>query len=740
MSQSTNAELLYTCAVMFTGAVVFGWIVGNVASIITHEDATAALIRAKSNSIREYMKARKLPKHLRHRIISHYKCVDGMRNFSDGVGADMAILCRMFWLLQCCVSPFTSFAWRRATVYEEDKIMEELPRCLRMDLAMFIHHDLIEQVPFLRGCDVEAKTQLVQRLRPLQVSAGDYVCHKGDTGLELYFISQGMLDVVDEELPLGEDVIVGLGPGQYFGEFALLATEDQPSRRSASVRARVNAELYSLLRDDFADLVRVFPEVRVPVLLAVRGPQPDSAVLHPVRAQLHEQLLKAAETKMRKTRRFKAAPSFRAAAKLLHRASSVTASLGKPARMGRSVSAKHRRRKSLRRTSAPASSPSSHDGSPPPPERRRASSHAVLVGSKSSPSRANRAGVAVKGARLEGMAGGGVVQLAPYSTPSSEPSIQEMDGEAGGAGVAHGVGGHATPVPSEGGYSGDGSNGDSGSDSSDDGDGGSSDKQAGSGVGTPALQGEQGSPTLSRVVTPPPPPPPPPPPTPPQPPVASTNPLSPGVSFRITNVKGLSGTSTSSFRRLKAAVRASSLASRNSGRRGDTIDTDDGVGSSGAGACAGTDHTGSDSPPNGDETAPLHRLSGSLFRPRQTSDGHASAASGAGADAGAGGVRSELQPGPVVSQPTQGAQPATSADALASLSTAVTTLQLQQAKLQADIGTLLEAMSAAVASRAGNAPILGSPRNANASRATRSPSEGSDTRPLPGEDGSRRAK
>ena len=38
---------------------------------------------------------------------------------------------------------------------------------------------------FLQGCDREVITQVVLRLKPLQMPGGDYVCHKGDLGLEM---------------------------------------------------------------------------------------------------------------------------------------------------------------------------------------------------------------------------------------------------------------------------------------------------------------------------------------------------------------------------------------------------------------------------------------------------------------------------------------------------------------------------------------------------------------------------
>ena len=46
-----------------------------------------------------------------------------------------------------------SYSWRRGTLYEESSILSELPSCMRVDVAMFLHRDLIQSV---RGCGLVA--------------------------------------------------------------------------------------------------------------------------------------------------------------------------------------------------------------------------------------------------------------------------------------------------------------------------------------------------------------------------------------------------------------------------------------------------------------------------------------------------------------------------------------------------------------------------------------------------------
>ena len=59
-----------------------------------------------------------------------------------------------------CAVATRSYSWRRGTLYEESSILSELPSCMRVDVAMFLHRDLIQSV---RGCGL-ATTMLPRRL------------------------------------------------------------------------------------------------------------------------------------------------------------------------------------------------------------------------------------------------------------------------------------------------------------------------------------------------------------------------------------------------------------------------------------------------------------------------------------------------------------------------------------------------------------------------------------------------
>lgn len=86
---------------------------------------------------------------------------------------------------------------------------------------------------------------------------GEEVFRQGELGDRLYLILGGEVDVVREEQ--GESrVLARLGPGQWFGEMALL----QHTIRNASVRCVASLDVLSLPREEFGVLAAHLPDLR----------------------------------------------------------------------------------------------------------------------------------------------------------------------------------------------------------------------------------------------------------------------------------------------------------------------------------------------------------------------------------------------------------------------------------------------------------------------------------------------
>jgi CRP-like cAMP-binding protein len=91
----------------------------------------------------------------------------------------------------------------------------------------------------------------------IRFAPGEVIFRKGELGEFVYTIINGEVEVIDEDREEGNQVLAYLGPGEYFGEMALLS--DEP--RKATVRAVSPVYAMTLARGDFKSLHAYLPEL-----------------------------------------------------------------------------------------------------------------------------------------------------------------------------------------------------------------------------------------------------------------------------------------------------------------------------------------------------------------------------------------------------------------------------------------------------------------------------------------------
>jgi MFS family permease len=123
------------------------------------------------------------------------------------------------------------------------------PRLRRMDRSIDVRdRDIgtLQAVAMLDALPLPAIEQLARGLEPVVVPAGHVVFSQGDIGDRYFVIESGDADVIGDG-----HVVATLGPGQGFGEIALL----RRIRRTATVRASSELRLQALRSDHFLPVV-----------------------------------------------------------------------------------------------------------------------------------------------------------------------------------------------------------------------------------------------------------------------------------------------------------------------------------------------------------------------------------------------------------------------------------------------------------------------------------------------------
>lgn len=106
--------------------------------------------------------------------------------------------------------------------------------------------------------DDEDRRRVLQTAHRRQFGPGEALFHEGDEGTALYILSHGRV-AVRSSTPQGDVVTLSvLGPGDVFGELALVRPRHQ---RTASVVALERVETTTLEREAFEHLRRAHPSV-----------------------------------------------------------------------------------------------------------------------------------------------------------------------------------------------------------------------------------------------------------------------------------------------------------------------------------------------------------------------------------------------------------------------------------------------------------------------------------------------
>lgn len=143
----------------------------------------------------------------------------------------------------------------RSSGRESPEVQAALPLDER---ARWIHIRVVEW-PLLADLSQEDVRQLLSVAHRRTFRKGEVVFHRDDPAESLHLVVRGRF-AARVTTPVGESVLLNvLGPGDAFGELALLLPG---VRRSATVSALEEGETRSVLGDDFARVQRSHPGVK----------------------------------------------------------------------------------------------------------------------------------------------------------------------------------------------------------------------------------------------------------------------------------------------------------------------------------------------------------------------------------------------------------------------------------------------------------------------------------------------
>jgi hypothetical protein len=215
---NNRVQLLFTIVTQLVGVGMYGFVIGNISTVIANIDIAKTQYREKMEKINTFLKYRNMPPELTKRINDYY-----------------------------------DYLWESRRGYDESSVVDELPFSLKIQVATELHRDIIAKVPIFAGASPAFIRDIILHMVSVVFTPGDYVVRKGEIGDEMYFISRGSVDVVSEDESI---VFATLQEGAFFGEISLLLS----TPRTATIKARDYCDLYSLNKETFERVLAKYPE------------------------------------------------------------------------------------------------------------------------------------------------------------------------------------------------------------------------------------------------------------------------------------------------------------------------------------------------------------------------------------------------------------------------------------------------------------------------------------------------
>ncbi|CAF1279661.1 unnamed protein product [Rotaria sordida] len=211
-------DMWLTMLSMVIGAMCYAVTIGHVSALVQSFDTSRRLYNEKFKQVEEYMAWRKLPREMRNRISDFYE------------------------------------HRYQGKIFHEDTILAELSERLRLDVINYNCRSLVSSVPFFANADPNFVSDVVTKLHFEVFQPGDKLISEGTIGNKMYFIQEGVVDIIKSD----GQVLTTLSDGSYFGEICLLTR----AKRVASVRCVTYCNLYSLDSSQFERVLESYPLMR----------------------------------------------------------------------------------------------------------------------------------------------------------------------------------------------------------------------------------------------------------------------------------------------------------------------------------------------------------------------------------------------------------------------------------------------------------------------------------------------
>ncbi|KAG4073881.1 hypothetical protein HA402_014086, partial [Bradysia odoriphaga] len=164
VSANTAAEKVFTIVMMLIGALMHAVVFGNVTAIIQRMYSRRSLYQSKWRDLKDFIILHQMPKELKQRMQDYFQTMWSLNHGID--------------------------------IYE---ILKEFPEELRGDVSMHLHREIL-QLPIFESASQGCLKLLSLHIKANFCAPGEYLIHKGDALHYIYYIFNGSMEVMQNEM------------------------------------------------------------------------------------------------------------------------------------------------------------------------------------------------------------------------------------------------------------------------------------------------------------------------------------------------------------------------------------------------------------------------------------------------------------------------------------------------------------------------------------------------------------
>ncbi|CAB0044343.1 unnamed protein product, partial [Trichogramma brassicae] len=233
VSANTTTEKSFSIFVMFAGALMHAVVFGNVTAIIQRMYSRRSLYQTKLRDLKEFLDLHQIPDELKQRMEDYFQTMWSLNHGID--------------------------------IHET---LKELPEELRGDVSMHLNREILS-LPIFEAASQGCLKLLSLHIRSIFCAPGEFLIHKGDALSYIYYLCNGSMEVVQNEMVVailgkgdlvGCDISVHLAHSNNGAVVGAGASSDVVVKSSCDVKALTYCDLKCIHMPGLVDVLRLYPE------------------------------------------------------------------------------------------------------------------------------------------------------------------------------------------------------------------------------------------------------------------------------------------------------------------------------------------------------------------------------------------------------------------------------------------------------------------------------------------------